>query len=698
MRIVSFEENGIHFAFTAEPGKPALLLHCSAMAFDLALLHPGARPFMNMAQVHAAGENQADHHGSKHTGNMPSGRLVYEAHRDEQNGYGRKLTVFQRADAVTVISHYQFYRGIPVVRAWTEVVNGQQEPLGLEYVASFALTGLEKEGLLPWQDKMRIAVPHNTWAYEAQWQRYTLPELGLYPKNDFSLKRIAYSSTGSWPTSEYLPMGYLENTQCGTSLLWQIETNASWSWEISDLDGHLYLQLSSASQQEGHWYKQLGKGESFCSDPVAIAAVPGAMDEAVGALTRYRRVIRRANEDNEALPVIFNDYMNCLMGDPTTQRELPLIRAAAEAGCEYYVIDAGWYSDGPWWDGVGEWLPAPGRFPGGLKALLDEIRRHGMVPGLWLEIEVMGIHCPLAQAVPKDWFFCRHGKPVMDHDRYQLDFRHPDVRAHADAVVDRLVQEYGVGYIKMDYNINAGVGTERSADSFGDGLMGHTRAYLAWLDGVFARYPKLVIENCSSGGMRMDYALLARHSIQSTSDQTRYLAYPSIAAASPTAVTPEQSAVWSYPLADGSVEETVFNMVNAMLLRIHQSGHLANLSPERFAVVREGIAYYKSIRSLIPQGLPLWPLGLPRMGDPWVCFGLKAQGKIFLALWRLSSAGPDITLPFPGLRGRQVQVSCSFPSFSRTRFQWNAAAGSLSVIMDEPNTARLFELSYGESL
>ena len=144
------------------------------------------------------------------------------------------------------------------------------------------------------------------------------------------------------------------------------------------------------------------------------------------------------------------------------------------------------------------------------------------------------------------------------------------------------------------------------------------------------------------------------------------------------------------------MEETVFNMVNAMLLRIHQSGHLANLSPERFAVVREGIAYYKSIRRLIPQALPLWPLDLPRMGDPCVCFGLKARGKIFLALWRLSSAGPDITLPFPGLKGRQVRVCCAFPSFSRTRFEWNVAAGSLSVIMEEPNTARLFELSFEE--
>ena len=43
-------------------------------------------------------------------------------------------------------------------------------------------------------------------------------------------------------------------------------------------------------------------------------------------------------------PVIFNDYMNCLFGDPTTDKLIPLIDAAAEAGCEYYCIDCGWYS------------------------------------------------------------------------------------------------------------------------------------------------------------------------------------------------------------------------------------------------------------------------------------------------------------------------------------------------------------------
>lgn len=131
----------------------------------------------------------------------------------------------------------------------------------------------------------------------------------------------------------------------------------------------------------------------------------------------------------------------------------------------------------------------------------------------------MGIRCPLGAQWPEECFFRRHGRRVHDRSRWQLDFRHPRVIAHANEVIDRLVKEYGAGYIKMDYNIEPGIGTEVDAESMGGGLLAHERAYLKWLDDVFARYPELVIENCSSGGLRMDYAMLSRYSIQSTSDQ-----------------------------------------------------------------------------------------------------------------------------------------------------------------------------------
>lgn len=102
----------------------------------------------------------------------------------------------------------------------------------------------------------------------------------------------------------------------------------------------------------------------------------------MASLTSYRRRIRRVNEDNIKLPVIFNDYMNCLWGKPTAEKEFPMIDAAARAGCEYYCIDAGWYADGDWWDSVGEWEVSSKRFPKGLKEVTDYVKSKGMVPGV----------------------------------------------------------------------------------------------------------------------------------------------------------------------------------------------------------------------------------------------------------------------------------------------------------------------------
>lgn len=689
---ININENGLHLVIAAGAAKDVRLLHFSPFPFHPELLTEEQQSRCRMVEVQISGENQDDNHGPKHTGTMPGKRLKYKTHRDYRTAPGRKLEVEMEDAGLVVISHLQFYDGIPVVRSWTEIRNESASFKELEYVSSFALTGIAKEGILPWDQKSRLHIPHHTWYGEGQWRQYSLTELGLSRVNVFSLKRLAYSNTGTWSTSQYLPMGCYENLECGSCLFWQIEHNGSWHWEISDQAGQLYLQLSGPTENENSWWKRLAPGETFISVPAAVGIVAGSFEAAMQELTSYRRAIRRPNRDNQVLPVIFNDYMNCLFGDPTTAKLIPLIDAAAEVGCEYFCIDAGWYSDGEWWDGVGEWLPANKRFPGGIKEPLDYIRSKGMIPGLWLELEVMGINCPLAKKVPDDWFFIRHGKRVIDHGRYQLDYRNPEVRKYADQVIHRLVEEYGVGYIKMDYNINAGSGTELKADSFGDGLLEHNRAYLTWLDSVFGRYPDLVIENCSSGGMRMDYAMLSRYSIQSSSDQTDYRKYAAIAASCATGVTPEQCGVWSYPLREGDAEEVVFNMVNAMLMRIHQSGHLAEISPERLALVREGITYYKSIRKDIPQGLPFWPLGMPTFQDPWVSWGLRCGPKTYLAIWRLEGSGPSCRLPLRFLKGKNLKVRCGYPASFGCQMEWHPENGELTAVLPAVNTARLVEL------
>ncbi|AFH62765.1 glycoside hydrolase family 36 protein [Paenibacillus caseinilyticus] len=694
----SIEENGLYLVFDVADSGDVRLLHFGAAPLDEAAITEKQLPGFRMLELQLTGEDRAEYHGRSHRASYPGLRMMYDGHEDTRNEHGRlvAVTLVDKMTGVQAVQHYQFYDGIQTVRSWAELTNGGAEEVQVEYVTSFALTGLDKEGAKDRNDKVNLTVAHSGWQSELQWRTYKLPEIGLSHLADRGSKRLAFSNTGSWSAAENLPMGVLENEEAGCSLFWQIEHNGSWHAEMSDQNDHMYLYLSGPTEHDNHWWLKLVPGERFVSVPVAVGAVQGGFEQAIAELTSYRRAIRRPNDDNELLRVIFNDYMNCLWGSPTTEKLLPLIDAAAEVGCEYFCIDAGWYAPGEWWDGVGEWMPSEERFPEGIKYVLDYIRSKGLIPGLWLELEVMGIHSPKLSETDDSWFFMRHGKRVKDRSRYQLDYRNPAVIAHANEVIRRLVEDYGVGYIKMDYNINAGIGTETDADSFGDGLLQHNRAYLKWLDGVFARYPELVIENCSSGGMRMDYAMLSRHSIQSTSDQEDYVNYAAIAAGSPAALTPEQSAIWSYPLREGDDEEVIFNMVNALLLRIHQSGHLAELSPRRRALVKEALDYYKTIRGDIRESLPFWPLGLPNHGDDWVSLGLRRDDRLYIAVWRARGESPSIELPIAGLRGSagSVEVRCTYPSApaTGTEWTWDETNSSITVTLPEARTARLFEI------
>lgn len=702
MKRINIYENGIYLVLEINDGNEPRLLHFSTLPFDEKTLtsRTGTTGF-KLVELQVSGIDRAgERHGNKYIVTAPGYRMKFKDFSDTNNSFGRKLeiTCIDEPTGLETVSHLQFYTGTSAVRSWTVVTNNGSETQTVEYVSSFALTGIEKEGLRSQDEKLKIGICHNSWQRELQWQFYTLEQVGLGMAQSLdyqhSSKVLGVTNVGNWSAKEYIPMGYLENTETGSALVWQIENNGSWHWEISDQEGHLYLQLAGPSEIESHWCKNLKQGESFTSVPCAVCAVNGGFDEAIGELTKYRRIIRRKNADNKKLAVIFNDYMNCLWGDPTAEKEFPLIDAAAEAGCEYFCIDAGWYADGFWWDWVGEWQESKKRFPNGLREVTDYIRKKGLIPGVWLEIEVMGIKCPLADKLPDDWFFTRHGKRVFDRSRYQLDFRNPEVRAHCDEVIDRLVNTYGVGYIKMDYNIEPGIGTEHNADSFGDGLFEHQRAYIAWLDGVFERHPQLIIENCSSGGLRMDYAMLSRYSIQSTSDQDDYKRYCTIAANSPSALCPEQSAIWSYPMTSGDREEVVFNMVNAMLLRIHQSGHLGYIEPERMALVKEALDVYKKIRGDIKTALPFWSLGLSKFSDEWVSLGLKCEGKAYLAVWRRESAKDTCELPVDFLKGKDVKIECIYPSFSEDKFAFNKNTGAVTVRLEKQYTARLFKLSW----
>lgn len=378
---IRLNENGLHLLLEITEERDVRLLHFGAVPFDESTVRDGQKAGFRLLELQLSGEDRAEYHGRTHRATYPGLRMRYETHRDSRTEPGRKLEVELRdpATGLKAVQHFQFYDGVQTARCWATLANEGEAEADVEYVSSFALTGLDKEGERDRDEKMVLTLAHNGWQSELQWRSYTLPELGLSHLIDRTSKRVSCSNTGSWSASEHLPMAVLENREAGTSLFWQIEHNGSWHWEIIDQVDRLTLLASGPTEHDNHWWVRLRPGQQFASVPVAVGAVAGGFEEAIGQLTAYRRKIRRPNADNRELRIIFNDYMNCLWGDPTTAKLLPLIDAAAEAGCEYFCIDAGWYAVGEWWDGVGEWLPSSERFPGRdqICARLHPFQGHG---------------------------------------------------------------------------------------------------------------------------------------------------------------------------------------------------------------------------------------------------------------------------------------------------------------------------------
>ena len=658
--------------------------------------HDAALP---LVEIRLAGEGSAVSSSQRQMGSALGRRLKYVRHEEYRDDLVEGLDVVTKdpLTGLTVTSHFTVYPGIPVLRSTVEVRNDSGEEQVLQAVSSLACGGLTK-GSEQWWEDYKVSYAHNSWFREAQWVELSPPEVGL---DDFGVREgnhtstracFAISSQGTFSTAGHLPMGSLSRVDGTQAWVWQIEHSGSWRWELGDLANSLYLIAGGPTDQDHQWSKILKPGNVFTSVPVALVIVEGDRNAAFGPITEYRRRIRRPHPDNERLPIIFNDYMNCLMGDPTTEKVEALIGPAAKAGAEYFCIDCGWYSDDAgWWDSVGEWEPSKVRFPAGLKRVLDNIRDAGMTPGLWIEPEVVGLNSPVADTLPKEAFFQRYGKRVSAMNRYQLDYRHPAVIERMNGIIDRLVNEFGAGYFKFDYNIDITQGTDVNTSSPGDGMFEHRRAYLAWIEGIFTRFPNLVIETCSSGAQRMDYAMLAMHSLQSTSDQQDAVKYAAIAAAVPTAVTPEQSATWAYPQPEWNNELIAFTVVNSLLGRVHLSGRLDLLSAEQHRLVADGMAIYKTIRQDIRTSCPFWPLGLPRWHDEWVALGLKSKDTRYVAVWRRGGE-QSCTLPIVELKEKDVTVECLYPVDLPNKVAWEARHGTLFVDFPEAPSARLLRL------
>ena len=329
-----------------------------------------------------------------------------------------------------------------------------------------------------------------------------------------------------------------------------------------------------------------------------------------------------------------------------------------------------------WWDYVREWQPSSVRFPNGITEVLDRIRARGLVPGLWLEPEVVGVRSPMAKRLPDDAFFCRRGRRVVEAGRYHLDLRHPAAWAHLDATVDRLVEDLGVGYFKFDYNINPGPGTDVGGNGAGAGLLGHNRAQLDWLDSLLDRHPNLIIENCASGAMRSDFALLSasRFSRPATSRRCSLRADRRCRADADVAGT---SRLMGLPSASMGGRKPSLHFPLACSAGFTSPDTCPN-SQDQLALVREAVAMHRELRGAISSLLPRWRSACRVGTTP----GPPSRSRVPKSHCSASTTGaaaqPSPRFPCPGLLTYR-------PGWSRCS-RASPAAGPWSGIRQRPRS------------
>ncbi len=300
--------------------------------------------------------------------------------------------------------------------------------------------------------------------------------------------------------------------------------SVAWSgnWRISvDADGVL-----RAGIQPHDFFVDLAPGESVRA-PSVFVAHGSTLGEAGAALSSAVGGLIPRTPWSDAMPTEWNHWWPYEDRAIDAASFLAESAAAADVGLEVATLDAGWFGSADlsadWQTERGDWeRENTVRFPDGVAGLADAVRGEGVEFGVWIEAEALGASARARRAHP-DIVATRSRPDGAPRITVSLDpddptflgyvcLGSPAGRRFVASAMDDIIDRTGARWLKLDFNVDPGSGCDRDDHGHGpgDGLLRHYEGLYAVLDAFRDRHPEVVLESCSSGGLRLDLGL-AQH-------------------------------------------------------------------------------------------------------------------------------------------------------------------------------------------
>ncbi|MDQ0195433.1 alpha-galactosidase [Paenibacillus wynnii] len=352
----------------------------------------------------------------------------------------------------------------------------------------------------------------------------------------------------------------------------------------------------------------LEPGEKFQTPEVVMVYSAQGIGEMSRVYHRlYRTRLCRGSFRDKERPILVNNWEATYFNFNTDKLE-SIAAEASKLGIELFVLDDGWFgkrdADN---SSLGDWVEDLRKLPGGLNDLAQRVNGLGLQFGLWVEPEMISPDSDLYRQHP-DWCLHVPGRRRSEL-RWQLvlDYTREEVREYIYESLSRIFSTVPVSYVKWDMNrCLTEIGSAQIApDRQGETAHRYVLGLYELLESLTARFPKILFESCCSGGGRFDPGMLYYMPQTWTSDNTdaverlkiQYgtsLVYPVSAMGAHVSAVPNHQV--------GRITPLSFRGDVAMSGNFGYELDLTKFTAEEKELVKEQVANYKEIRTLVQQG------------------------------------------------------------------------------------------------